>query len=60
MVGSRCVHLFACAFYRIKRDFTPDPEQVDLFYSSRNVDQNVRNEWSEADGCRRGGNVVIF
>jgi hypothetical protein len=42
--GSRCVHLFACAFFRIKRDFTPDPEQVDLFYSSRNVDQNVRNE----------------
>jgi hypothetical protein len=41
---SRCVHLFACAFYRIKRDFSPDPEQVELFYSSRNVDQNVRDK----------------
>ncbi len=37
----RCVHVFACVFYRIKRDFSPDPEQVELFYSSRNVDENV-------------------
>ena len=40
----RCVNLFACAFYRVKREFSPDPEQVELFYSSRNVNQNVRHE----------------
>jgi hypothetical protein len=46
------VHLFACAFYRIKRDFSPDPEQVEIFYSSRNVDQNVGKlnvEWGRTN-----------
>jgi hypothetical protein len=57
------VHLFACAFYRIKREFTPDPEQVELFYSSRNVDQNVRYEaewgWVEGKWYRSCGEASI-
>ncbi len=56
LMRSRCVHLFACVFYRIKRDFTPDPEQVELFYSSRNVEQNVR-EYGNCFSCCGGGGV---
>ena len=34
------VHLFACAFFRVKRD-TSSQEEVDNFYLSRNVDSMV-------------------
>jgi hypothetical protein len=35
------VHLFACAFYRVKKDSANSPEDVDLFYESRNVKSTV-------------------
>ena len=31
------VHLFACAFYRVKKESADNPEDVDSFYESRNV-----------------------
>jgi hypothetical protein len=35
------VHLFACAFYRVKRESAVSPEDVDSFYESRNVRSTV-------------------
>jgi hypothetical protein len=35
------VHLFACAFFRVKRE-TSSQEEIDNFYLLRNVDSAVR------------------
>jgi hypothetical protein len=38
-----CVHFFACIYYRVKRDTTHNPEDVEAFYNSKYVDQDVRS-----------------
>ena len=35
------IHLFACAFYRVKKESAENPEDVDAFYESRNVNPTV-------------------
>ncbi len=35
------IHLFACAFFRVKKESALSPEDVDSFYESRNVDPTV-------------------
>ena len=37
----RCIHYFACAFYRVKKETNPK-EDVIYFYESRESDPNVR------------------
>ena len=37
---SRCIHYFACAFYRVKKE-TNSEASVDYFYESRAADPNV-------------------
>uniref|UniRef100_A0A7S0MT42 Ion transport domain-containing protein n=1 Tax=Cryptomonas curvata TaxID=233186 RepID=A0A7S0MT42_9CRYP len=34
------VHIFACIYYRIKRDTTPNSDDVEAFYQSKYVDQD--------------------
>jgi hypothetical protein len=41
VVATACVHLFACAFHRVKKESAASPEDVALFYSSRNIDDKV-------------------
>ena len=36
-----CVHLFACAFYRVKKESAESPDDVQSFYISRGVDPDV-------------------
>jgi len=35
-VAMMCVHVFACLFYRVKKESAVQPEDVDAFYLSRN------------------------
>ena len=37
----RCVHLYTCAFYRVKVESAASPDDVATFYSSRGIDENV-------------------
>ena len=36
-----CVHLFACAFYRVKKESALSQEDVDAFYEGKGVDPKV-------------------
>ena len=36
------VHLFACIFFRVKVVGADNPEDVTIFYTSRNIDEGVR------------------
>jgi hypothetical protein len=36
-----CVHMFACIFFRVKKDSAESTDAVDQFYISRNVNPNV-------------------
>ena len=36
-----CVHLFACAFYRVKKESALSQEDVDAFYEEKGVDPKV-------------------
>ncbi len=40
-VALLCVHLFACAFFRVKKESAISPEDVDSFYESKNVSPAV-------------------
>jgi hypothetical protein len=40
-IAMLCVHFFACIYYRVKRDTTPNPDDVDAFYQSKYVEQDV-------------------
>jgi hypothetical protein len=42
LIAMMCVHLFACVFFRVKKESAASPEDVALFFSSRGVDPNVR------------------
>ncbi len=35
------VHLFACLFYRVKKDSAESQDDLDFFYESRNVNSTV-------------------
>ena len=35
------VHIFACAFYRVKKESASSPGEVDDFYDSKNIEQTV-------------------
>ncbi len=37
------VHLFACMFFRVKVSSASTPEDVETFYTSKNVPYNVSN-----------------
>jgi hypothetical protein len=37
-----CIHIFACLFYRVKKDGAEKPEDVEHFYHSRNADPTAR------------------
>ena len=41
LIAMMCVHFFACIYYRVKRDTTPNPDDVAAFYQSKYVDQDV-------------------
>ena len=36
-----CVHCFACAFYKVKKESALSPDDVETFYLSRDVDPTV-------------------
>ena len=38
-----CVHLFACLFYRVKKDGASSQEDIDHFYNTRGVIPTVRS-----------------
>ncbi len=40
-IAMLCVHFFACIYYRVKRDTTPNPDDVEAFYQSKYVEQDV-------------------
>jgi hypothetical protein len=40
-VAMSCVHVFACVFYRVKKE-SASVEDVNQFFISRNVDPTVR------------------
>ncbi len=42
IVATSCVHLFACAFHRVKVESAYSPEDVTAFYSSRGIENSVR------------------
>ncbi len=44
-IAMLCVHFFACIYYRVKRDTTPNPDDVEAFYQSKYVEQDVRPEF---------------
>ncbi len=37
-----CVHLFACLFYWVKVESANNPEDIVVFYTSRNANPDVR------------------
>ena len=41
VIAMSCVHIFACVFYRVKKESAENIEAMEQFYSSRNVDPNV-------------------
>ncbi len=41
VIAMLSVHIFACAFYRVKKDSANSPEDVESFYQSKNVDSTV-------------------
>ena len=51
----RCVHLYACVFFRVKEESAASPEDVASFYSSRGVDENVSYCWLGVNSW-----IVIF
>ncbi len=42
LVGAFSVHFFACIFYRVKIVSAASLDEVALFYSSRNVQEDVK------------------
>jgi hypothetical protein len=40
-VAMSAVHVFACVFYRVKRESVASTEDFDQFFLSRNVSPNV-------------------
>ena len=40
-VAMLCVHMFACAFYKVKQESAENFDDVQEFYSSRKIDPNV-------------------
>jgi hypothetical protein len=43
-VAMACVHIFACIFYRVKKDSADSADALDQFYISRNVNPEVRSK----------------
>jgi hypothetical protein len=41
------VHIFACAFYRVKKESAASQEEVDNFYLVRNTQSTVRRKYLE-------------
>ncbi len=41
LIGAFSVHVFACIFFRVKVATAVSAEDVVLFYSSRNVEEDV-------------------
>ena len=41
IIATSCVHLFACAFHRVKVESAYSPEDVVAFYTSRDIEQEV-------------------
>jgi hypothetical protein len=41
-IAMLCVHCFACAFFRVKKESALSQDDVELFYTSRGVDPTVR------------------
>ena len=42
LIAMMCVHLFACVFYRVKKESAASLDDVAAFYSSKGVDPSVR------------------
>ena len=42
LIGGSSVHFFACIFYRVKILSAMSVDDVTTFYTSRNIDENVR------------------
>ena len=53
------VHLFACAFFRVKRDSAASQDDVNNFYLSRNVDPNVSAVQSDDDRLIQLSSCVV-
>ncbi len=41
LIAMMCVHFFSCIYYRVKKETTPNPDDVEAFYQSKYVDQDV-------------------
>ena len=37
-IATLCIHIFACIFYRVKKDGAESMDDVDSFYISKNAD----------------------
>ena len=49
-IAGMSVHFFACIFYRVKQESADSPADVTYFYTSRDVDPNVRAR-GKGRGC---------
>lgn len=41
VIAASSVHFFSCIFYRVKEESAINPEDVVVFYTSKNVEENV-------------------
>jgi hypothetical protein len=41
LIAMMCVHVFACVFYRVKKESAASPDDVTAFFASRAVDPDV-------------------
>jgi hypothetical protein len=55
-----CVHLFACAFYRVKKESAANQEDVENFYLSRNTKYNVRVDWQACEFAAKDADVLLL
>ena len=48
-VAMLCVHCFACAFFRVKKESAASPDDVEQFYLSKGVDPSVSDFAEQAN-----------
>jgi hypothetical protein len=58
-IAMLCVHFFACIYYRVKRDTTPNPDDVEAFYASKYVSQDVSRGARSSFRARCDGALIV-
>jgi hypothetical protein len=57
IIATSCVHLFACAFHRVKVESAYSPEEVTAFYSSRGIEDTVNSPIASVILSQRNKNL---